>query len=265
MNILAIRVMRKNTNFTIQLPMFTRMTISLKMMQSKLLLSTLVTLSAIFFLPQITFAAETKPTAEQIQLQKDKIKYKTYIPAKYVLFEAVEGDLNKDGVKDLVLIVKGADPKEWVNHEYRGNLDRNRRGMIVLLADKGKYKQVLSNLSCFSSENEDGGVYFAPELWVSIEKGLLNVHYGHGRYGYWSYRFRMQDHDLRLIGYDDSSNHGPYVQSETSINFLTAKKVIRKNLNEDPEGDPKFKETWSKIHLAPIYLSQIKDFDELGF
>ena len=227
------------------------------------LLATVLMLSTLLFIPRITFAEQ--PTAEQIQLQKDKLKYKAYLPAKYVLFEAIQGDLNNDGIQDLVLIVKATDPTQWVNHEYRGKLDRNRRGMIVLLADKGKYKPILSNLSCFSSENEEGGVYFAPELWLSVEKGLLNVHYGHGRYGYWNYSFRLQNQDLRLIGYDSSSNHGPYVESETSMNFLTDKKVIRKNLNEDPDSDPKFKETWSKVKMSPIYLSTIKDFDELNF
>ena len=232
----------------------------------KLKLTTaIISLSVALLGSQIAFAKTEQPTAEEIQLQKDKIKYKAYIPAKYVLFEAIQGDLNKDDIQDLVLIVKATDPTQWVNHEYRGKLDRNRRGMIVLLADKGKYKPILSNLSCFSSENEEGGVYFAPELWVSVEKGLLNVHYGHGRYGYWNYSFRLHNQDLRLIGYDDSSNHGPYVESETSINFLTNKKVIRKNLNEDPDGDPKFKETWSKAKVSPIYLSTIKDFDELNF
>ena len=137
--------------------------------------------------------------------------------------------------------------------------------MIVLLKEKGAYKKLTQNLSAFSSENEEGGVYFAPELWLEINKGLLNVHYGHGRYGYWNYSFRLQNQDLRLIGYDSSSNHGPYVDSETSINFLTNKKVIRKNLNEDLDGDPKFKETWSKAKISPIYLSIIKDFDELNF
>ena len=227
------------------------------------LLATVLMLSTLLFIPRITFAEQ--PTAEQIQLQKDKLKYKAYLPAKYVLFEAIQGDLNNDGIQDLVLIVKATDPTQWVNHEYRGKLDQNRRGIIVLLADKGKYKPILSNLSCFSSENEEGGVYFAPELWLEINKGLLNVHYGHGRYGYWNYSFRLQNQDLRLIGYDSSSNHGPYVDSETSINFLTNKKVIRKNLNEDPDSDPKFKETWSKTKMSPIYLSTIKDFDELNF
>ena len=232
----------------------------------KLKLTTaIISLSVALLGSQIAFAKTEQPTAEEIQLQKDKIKYKAYIPAKYVLFEAIQGDLNKDDIQDLVLIVKATDPTQWVNHEYRGKLDQNRRGIIVLLADKGKYKPILSNLSCFSSENEEGGVYFAPELWLEINKGLLNVHYGHGRYGYWNYSFRLQNQDLRLIGYDSSSNHGPYVDSETSINFLTNKKVIRKNLNEDPDGDPKFKETWSKAKVSPIYLSTIKDFDELNF
>ena len=229
------------------------------------LITVIISLSVVLLGSQIAFAKTEQPTAEHIQLQKDKIKYKAYIPAKYVLFEAIQGDLNKDDIQDLVLIVKATDPTQWVNHEYRGKLDRNRRGMIVLLADKGKYKPILSNLSCFSSENEEGGVYFAPELWLEINKGLLNVHYGHGRYGYWNYSFRLQNQDLRLIGYDSSSNHGPYVESETSINFLTNKKVIRKNLNEDPDGDPRFKETWSKAKISPIYLSTIKDFDELNF
>lgn len=227
-------------------------------------LITLLLLSATFIFPQSSFA-QAQPTAEELKLRQDKVIYKAYVPAKYNLFQAIEGDLNKDGRNDVVLIVKGADPKQWVNHEYRGHLDRNRRGIIVLLADKGKYKPLLQNLSCFSSENEEGGVYFAPELWFSIEKGVLHVGYAHGRYGYWGYSFRVQAQDLRLIGYDDSDNHGPYVKSETSINFLTGKKVIRDNLAEDEEAEPKFKETWSKINHAPIYLSKIIDFDELSF
>lgn len=210
-------------------------------------------------------SAQESLTKEQIQLQKDQAKYKALIPAKYTLFEAIKGDLNKDGQADLVVIVKATDPKKWVDHEYRGKLDRNRRGIIVFLNEKNTYKKVMENLSAFSSENEEGGVYYAPELWVEVKKNNLYVHYGHGRYGWWGYTFRLDGHDLRLIGYDLSNNHGPYVQSETSVNFITSKKVIRQNTNEDPEGDPKFKERWSKVNTQPIYLSKIKDFDELDF
>ena len=31
-----------------------------------------------------------------------------------------------------------------------------------------------------SSENEDGGVCFAPELWLEIKNNVLDVHYAHG-------------------------------------------------------------------------------------
>lgn len=236
----------------------------IKTMKLKLI-TAMIGLSAALLGSQVTLAATEQPTAKDIQLQKDAIKYKAYIPAKYVLFDAIHGDLNKDGVQDLVLIVKATDPAQWVNHEYRGKLDRNRRGIIVLLHEKGGYKKLTQNLSAFSSENEEGGVYYAPELWIEINKGLLNVHYGHGRYGYWNYSFRLHNQDLRLIGYDSSSNHGPYINSQTSINFLTAKKVYRENQNEDVEADPRFKETWSKIKTPPIYLSKIQDFDELSF
>ena len=201
---------------------------------------------------------------EQIQRQKDQKTYQAYIPPKYVLFEALQGDLNKDGQADAVLIVKNTDPKMWVENQFGNTVDRNRRGIIVLLNEHGKYQTLIQNLSAFSSENEDGGVYFAPELVPSIEKGMLKIHYAHGRYGYWSYTFRVEGRDMRLIGYDDSNNHGPLVKSETSINFLTQKKLFRDNLNKDLDDDsPRFKETWSRINIAPMYLSKIKDFNDL--
>ena len=209
--------------------------------------------------------AENLSTEEDIQRQKASSQYKAYLPAKYTVYEVLQGDLNKDGLKDVVLIVKATDPKQWVTDEYRGKLDRNRRGVIVLLNTKGQYQKVVQNLSLFSSENEDGGVYFAPELVPSIEKGLLKLHYAHGRYGYWAYQFRLEGRDMRLIGYDSSDNFGPYVNSETSVNFLTAKKLVRENLNKDLDSDPKFKETWSKVNVAPLYLSKIQDIDDLSF
>lgn len=231
-------------------------------MMKSLLLSLCLVWSSLFFVSERVCAEPL--TAEQIKLEKDKVKYKAYVPKTYHLFEAVEGDFNKDGLNDLVLIVKATDPSQWVNHEYRGKLDRNRRGIIVLFNQKGSYKKVIDNLSCFSSENEEGGVYFASDLWFEIKNNVLNINYAHGRYGAWGYSFRLEKNDMRLIGYDDTNNHGPYIESQTSINFLTAKKLERKNMNQDPEGDPRFKETWSKINVKPIFLSEIKNFDELN-
>ena len=130
--------------------------------------------------------------------------------------------------------------------------------------DKDRYELALENRDCFSSENEDGGVYFAPELEVSISRGNLLVHYAHGRYGYWTYNFRYQNSDFELIGYDSNSSRGPITERSVSINLMTKKMLIKENVNQDAEegGDEKFKETWKKFTLSkPIKLRDIDDFD----
>ena len=199
----------------------------------------------------------------QTEQRKELTKF---LPKGYVIFDEVYGDLNKDGIEDCVVIIKGIDKNNIIKDEYRGELDRNRRGVIILFNKKGSYELVVKNYDCFSSENEDGGVYFAPELSVEIKKGNLYFHYGHGRYGYWDYTFRFQNSDFELIGYDESDNFGPITNAQTSINFLTKKKLYRVNTNQNAEtdGEEIFKETWTKIKVEKfIKLSEIKDFDEL--
>jgi hypothetical protein len=187
-----------------------------------------------------------------------------FLPKGYVIFEQIVGDLNKDSFEDCILIIKGTATGKVVTDEYRGKLDRNRRGIIVLFNKKDHYELAVKNYDCFSSENEDGGVYFAPELSIEIQKGKFFVQYGHGRYGYWKYTFNYQNSGFQLIGYDES-NGGVVIDYERSINFLNKKKLEKVNTNENAQGgDEIFKETWKNISVNRlIRLSEIKDFDEL--
>ena len=188
-----------------------------------------------------------------------------FIPKGYTEFKKYSGDLNKDGLEDCVLIIKKTDSANVVINRFDKKVDRNRRGIIVLFKNANGYELADKNLECFSSENEDGGVYFAPELWIEIKDNKLYIHYGHGRYGYWKYTFRFQKSNFELIGYDSSSNRGPVTNRETSINFLTKKKLTKESTNENAEGgDEIFKENWNDIEIDNlIKLSEIKDFDEL--
>lgn len=200
-----------------------------------------------------------------------------FIPKGYVIhkyeggvsasgWDEIKGDLNKDGLVDIILIIKGTDKSKIIQNDDHGKLDRNRRGIIILFNKGNGYWLAGKNYDCFSSENEDGGVYFAPELYVEVKKGNLVVEYLHGRYGNWSYTFRFQNGDFELIGYDSYSSRGPVPQYEESINFMTKKKLTRDNLNkdDDDDSDVKYKETWKKITFKKlIKLSEIKDFDEL--
>jgi hypothetical protein len=220
---------------------------------------------------QVSTKTDTIPTTEKTILEKvtstpeENKDINAFLPKGYVIFEKVYGDLNKDGLDDCVLIIKGTDKNKVITDEYRGELDRNRRGIIILFKTNDGYELATKNYDCFSSENEDGGVYYAPELSFEINKCNLYVNYAHGRYGYWKYTFRFQHLDLELIGYDESSSNGPVINSETSINYLTKKKIVKENTNENAEsGEEVFKETVTRMNKSELTkLSGIKDFDEI--
>ena len=203
----------------------------------------------------------------------DQQRITDFIPKGYKLFEKISGDLNKDGLEDCVLIIKATRKDGFVKNSFDKVVDRNRRGIIILFTEKDGYKLASKNYNCFSSENEEGGVYYAPELWVEERKGNLYLRYCHGRYGYWEYCFRYQGSDFMLIGYEATYNHGPLVLGKTSINFLTGVEYDDENINadkfdadsdDDPVADEVFKRTVVKLKKKPLMkLSEIEDFDDL--
>ena len=202
----------------------------------------------------------------QISKAQNK-KPEDFVPKGYVILEKEYGDLNNDGTDDCILIIKATDKKGWVINSFGEKVDPNRRGIIVLFKKNNSYELASKNYSCFVSENEEGGVYFPSELYVEVKKGKLYVNFAHGRYGYWGYTFRYQNSDFELIGYDSSASRGPVIYKETSINFLTKKKLTREDINWEKtmeSGDEVFKETWEKVKVNKlIRLSEIKDFNDL--
>ena len=203
-------------------------------------------------------------TAPKMELKTDP---KAFVPKGYSLFQQYKGDLNKDGKPDVVLMIKGTEKSKWVDDECRGRLDRNRRGLIILFKRKNGYEQILRNDTCFSSENEDGGIYDAPELELYIIKNTLHIYFAHGRYGCWNYIFRYQNNDFELIGY----NHNRCIRYVTyynlDINFSTRTRVYEENLNvDDNEKEEHYKVTKSKIKRRKlIKLSEIADIDKLNW
>lgn len=214
---------------------------------------------------QDTSSAAAMPPAVVDSLT-DYTPYISFLPEGFVFFHLLSGDLNADGQDDCVLIIKATDPNRFAEDEYLGRLDRNRRGILVLFNNNGSYELVVRNDTCFASENEEGGFYYAPELYPEIANGNLYLSFLHGRYGYWKYTFRYRQADFELIGYDISNSTGPVIENETSINFLTKKKQEKVNVNDTAEsGEEVFKETWTDVHITKlIRLSEIKDFAALN-
>ncbi len=203
-------------------------------------------------------------TAPKMELKTDP---KAFVPKGYSLFQQYKGDLNKDGKPDVVLMIKGTERSKWVNDECRGWLDRNRRGLIILFKRKNGYEQILRNDTCFSSENEDGGIADAPELELEISKNTLQIYFGHNRYGYWNYIFRYQNNDFELIGYYHNRCIRYVTYYNLDINFSTRTRVYEENLNvDDNEKEEHYKVTESKIKRRKlIKLSEIADIDKLNW
>lgn len=210
----------------------------------------------------------------QTALAKVSDIFESFVPTGFVLQgQQCDWDFNQDGKSDCVLLIKNTQKSAWEEDERNPNqmVDRNRRGLIILLQKGTGYQKALENRAIFASENEYGGVYFAPELDITGKGNKLFVNYGHGRYGFWSYSFDYRKvngkPDFYLIGYDSSSNRGPYVESTVSINFLTHKIKYQKNQETDWDNDtPRFKTIWRSFDKQPlIKLSDIKDIESIDF
>ncbi len=154
-----------------------------------------------------------------------------YIPNGYKLFETYKGDLNNDDKEGIVLLIKNTKKENIIENRFGDIVDRNKRGIIVILDKEDNYEKIVENKDCFLSENEDGGVYMPPELSINIEDNKLKIHYSHGRYGYWEYVFKYLESDFKLIRYESSENHGPKVLNQSKIDFLKKEKTLSENTN----------------------------------
>ena len=79
-----------------------------------------------------TFSEENVPTKpKETPKSADQSKEKIcndFLPKGYVVFEKILGDLNKDGLEDCVLIVKGTKKSSITKGQNENKLvDRNRR------------------------------------------------------------------------------------------------------------------------------------------
>lgn len=209
---------------------------------------------------------EKKDTKNYEKTNKKTLDFNEFIPKGFELFEKIYGDLNKDGVDDCILIIKTTDAKNIVKNEDNEDLDSNRRGLIILLNVNGKYKIAAYNYLCFSSDGDNGFTNYSSALSINIINNKFFIHLEHGIYGFTKYTFQFKDSDFVLIGYDSSENNGPIINIETSINYLTKKKIVKENTNENAEesGEEIFKETTTRINNTRLLkLSEIKDFDQL--
>lgn len=169
------------------------------------------------------------------------------VPSNWRVLDSQLGDLNRDGVTDLVFAIQDSDSANFkLSDELEGGtIDMNPRVLGVYFGTKsGLFKQYLI------SENfiipRDTPRMDEPLDGLNITKrGVLEINF---RFWYssgsWStsnykYKFRFQESEFTLIGYDSKESHrGSGETTDYSINFLARKmKITRGNFSNDtPES-----------------------------
>lgn len=200
-------------------------------------------------------------------------KIEDFVPEGWKVISEVRGDLNKDKLDDVALVIEQDDPANIKSNEEKLGplkLNLNPRILLVLFKEKnGMYTLKAKNDKGFiaSEHSDDNPTLEDTFSGMHIGKNTLSIAFSFftsaGTYGSSSsiYIFRFQNKRLELIGMEDFSfmrNSGD--GEETSINFSTGKYKLTKGLNVFNKKENKPKVTWGEFKNSKKYgLEEMED------
>lgn len=186
-----------------------------------------------------------------------------FVPKNWTLIDHESGDLNGDGKTDLVILIRMTDRKNLVPLPYSTNgeiFDTNPYMLVVAFAEpESGFRLAASNHRLFHRPDVPFSGDAPPDSnTLRIDRGSLVVFFEYLR-DHESFRFRWQDGNFALIGYDSGGASGSCVET-ISINFLT--KVARwTNAPISRDGG-----AVSRIHgIKPVKLPNLQEFDMSDF
>ena len=191
---------------------------------------------------------------------------KDYLPKGWKVWALTQGDLNADGLADLVFIREEQDPKKISKRDDGFAQNSNPRTLMVLLATKDGFAKLVECPKLVRPEydpefpqNPD------PFREISVDKNVLSVTFYHwmSAGSWWTslekYKFRLESGRLRLIGSETDEGHrSTGEETQVSTNYLTGRRKTTTGLNMFTDKPSRPKDAWDKIEAKkPIYIEDL--------
>lgn len=141
------------------------------------------------------------------------------IPKNYTVINNVSGDLDNDGINELVVAY---------NTKTRENFESVPRELIIYKLNNGKWSVWKKSKQALYG-SDDGGMAGDPLEKIEIQNGILIVsHLGGGRWK-WSFtdKYRFQNGEFYLIGYSSLNGMPCEKWEKVDFNLSTGKMIVK--------------------------------------
>ena len=186
--------------------------------------------------------AQDVPDVEYPRLPAQGATVEAFVPGGWALEQRDDGDLDKDGRPDAVVVLRMQSPANVIANEGLGpdRFDTNPRLLAVLLANGGGYRLALQDHALIPRpDNPVMDDYLDGDDGVTVRRGAFTVGLrSWASAGSWYtsstiFTFRLQEGCFRLIGHDQTWLHRATGETgSTSLNFAAGKGVFEQGTME---------------------------------
>ena len=153
------------------------------------------------------------------------------IPQNYTVVDTIKGDLDKDGIAELVVAYN-------TQPESKDIFESVPRELIIYKKDYNKWSVWRKSQQALYG-SKDGGMMGDPFEKIEIKNGILHVSQNGGSTWKWGHtdKYRYQEGEFYLIGY--SSDYGKLCESWTAVDFnlYTGKIALKKEFERCEKND----------------------------